>query len=102
MRSYLYQSAPMRIGKKEWRLVVYDARGYLGAKVFTDYEWREPAWNTLPPDDWRSMKDWPTYDHNDGCWAGCPKTLRKLWEREFPAIRHHLEPGAPEPAPTLF
>lgn len=102
MRPYLYESAPMPISKKEWRLVVYDARGYLGAKVFTDYEWREPAWNTLPPGDWHSMKDWPGYNSNDGMYSGCPRTLRRLWDREKATIHPYLEPEDSEPALTLF
>lgn len=102
MRPYLYQSAPMTIGKKEWRLVVYDACGYLGAKAFTDYEWREPAWNTLPPGDWHSMKAWPTYNSNDGMYSGCPRTLRKLWDREKSRVLPFLQEETEAPCLTLF
>lgn len=79
-RAYLFTSPEMKIGKKEWRFVVYDAEGYLGCKAFTDYEWREPAWNNLPPGEWRIARDWPRYDGND-THDGLPLTLRKLWNK---------------------
>jgi len=78
-RDYLYQSPPRKIGRREWRVVVYDARGYLGASVFTDYEWRYPAFSNIEATAWESMQSYPTYDSNDGMYAGCPQTLRKLY-----------------------
>ena len=26
-------------------------------------------------------ENWPSYNHNDGQYAGMPHTLRKLWEQ---------------------
>ncbi len=54
-------------------------RGYLGASVFTDYEWRYPAFSNIEATAWESMQSYPTYDSNDGMYAECPKTLRKLY-----------------------
>ena len=79
MRPYLYTSTPMRIGKREWRAVVYQNPGSCGPVAFTDYEWRYPAFSNIEADRWESMTTYPGYDSNDGTWAGCPKTLRRLY-----------------------
>ena len=84
-------SDPMRIGKHEWRLVLYRATSTRyeldpeqGRRVrterlrrFVDYEWRRCE---RDPEHWRRARDWPRYDFNDGQYSGLPRTLRKLWE----------------------
>ena len=91
MKDIIRISDPMRIGKHEWRLVLYrgTSRRYKldpdqgrGTWIdrpcrFVDYEWRryEPD-----PEHWRRAQDWPRYDFNDGLYSGLPRTLRKLWE----------------------
>ena len=91
MRTYLYQSPIRRIGKREWRAVVYDAKGYLGANAFTDYEWRY-WYKTEYREQWESMTTYPTYNGNDGMYSGCPKQLRKLYDAYCAEINHALSP----------
>lgn len=96
-RIYLYISPIHQIGKREWRAVVYDANGYLGASAFTDFEWRFPAFLGLdPPSEWKSITDHPRYNSNDGMYAGCPRTLRKLYERYKAEINQALAAGKPK------
>ena len=73
----LHVSSPLRIGKTDWRLVVH--RGSYG--VCVDYQWRR-----YDDDPWCSAESWPSYNGNDGMFAGLPKTLRTLWEREQASI----------------
>ena len=101
MRNYFFTSEPMKIGKKEWRVVVYDAQAYLDTYAFSDYEWRYPAYINQQTgqviqaaDPWRSMADWPTYNSNDGMYAGCPKTLRRLYDQHRPEIEKALAKNA--------
>jgi hypothetical protein len=90
--SYLFTSEPMKIGKKEWRLIIYDANGYLGCRAFTDYEWRYPAWGNLRPGDWESSKAWPSYNSND-TYDGLPRTLRKLYDRHSKSVKQFCGGG---------
>jgi hypothetical protein len=71
--THVYFSTPCRkIGKHDCRLVVRESeRGY--GRV-TDFEFRDAVGN------WCPQPEWPTFDSNDGCHAGCPKGLRKIWE----------------------
>jgi len=84
----LFKSEPMKVGKHEWRLIVYDHPHY---ERCTDYEWR-PTYIDLdvlgyiPPDPWQSMKEWPRYNFNDGMHAGCPKSLVKLYRKHKPIV----------------
>lgn len=87
MRDCLMTTPTYRIGKHEWRAVVYTSK----SGNFTDYEWRDPDWHIDPAFAWRSMTRWPRYNHNDGMYAGCPKSLRsKIWEQHKHSIREHL------------
>ena len=71
-----FRSAPRRIGKHEWRMVVYQAHHRIGKqRAFIGYEWRRLD----NPDRWRRDEDWPRYDWNRHN-SGLPKTLRKIWE----------------------
>ena len=87
MRQYSFTSAPMKIGPKEWRIVVYTERDH-ETEMTTDYEWRYPVYKNRQSgqvieeaSQWSSMRYWPTYNGNDGMFAGCPHTLRKLYEK---------------------
>lgn len=86
---YHYQSNPMRIGKYEWRVVVRN--GTYSPRV-TDYEFRTPECPEYhqPAGRFKSMTEWPRYNHNDGTYAGCPKTLRKLYDQNIEAINASL------------
>lgn len=90
MRNYYFTSDPMKIGHKEWRVVVYDAQGKADVKAFTDYEWRNYGEVIEKASEWRSMTNWPTYDSNDGEFAGCPHTLRKLYEKNQKQINEFI------------
>src|SRR5271163_3872438 len=75
---YHFTSPAMKFGKTFWRFVVLPSRRYHAA-VVTDYEWLNTDYSDsgvwYPSDQWRS------YNHNDGMFAGLPKSIRKLWKR---------------------
>ena len=84
------QSEPMRIGKHEWRLTLYRSDHH--DRPLIGYEWRRadrsPIRRKCPGgvyhldgSTWMRDQDWPSYNHNDGEYAGMPRTLRKLWEQ---------------------
>ena len=94
MEGVIRISEPMRIGKHEWRLVLYRGTSlhYVGAEGdeaapqgrwverpcrCVGYEWRR----TSDPERWRRETEWPRYDLNDGQFLGLPRRLRALWER---------------------
>ena len=72
-RTPIWASEPMQIGKHAWRLIVYSHPLYGRC---TDYEFRRRQ-----DDPWRSERKWRTYNSNNGSHAGCPKTLRKLYDK---------------------
>jgi hypothetical protein len=76
---HLFTSPPMKFGKTFWRFVVLPSRFDYG--LVTDYEWL----NTAVSDNgiWYPSNQWPSYNFNDGLYAGLPKSLRKLWERHL-------------------
>jgi hypothetical protein len=45
----------------------------------TDYEWLNTGYTTRGV--WYPADQWPSYNHNDGTYAGLPRSIRKLWER---------------------
>ena len=69
-----YRSPPRKIGKHEWRMVVYRSHYRTNGKnAFIGYEWRRLD----NPDRWQRDEDWPRYDWNRHN-SGLPKTLRLL------------------------
>ena len=94
-------SEPFRIGRHDWRLVVYRTND---RKVFSGYEWRRRATTVcgmrFGADRWRRDTDWPRYDTNDGQYAGLPKSTRKLWQQcpwaSTEAVRALREAGESE------
>jgi hypothetical protein len=99
-----FESAPMKIGKHFWRIVIHDYEMPHGrATQCTAYEFkRSPikAGDFMVTDDtWRNYREWPGYDFNDGTYGGLPRTLRKLWDRnrvEIERILHGTEPAQRE------
>jgi hypothetical protein len=47
---------------------------------------------------WKSEEDWPSYNINDGMYAGLPRTLKKLYERHEAEIKSALR-GVPYESP---
>uniref|UniRef100_A0A6M3JTI5 Uncharacterized protein n=1 Tax=viral metagenome TaxID=1070528 RepID=A0A6M3JTI5_9ZZZZ len=78
----LFESEPMKIGKHQWRVTVYTHPSYGNC---SEYEWRYDE-----HDRWKSMREWPRYDSNDGMYSGCPRTLVKLYFKNKPDIDKHL------------
>ena len=80
-------SEPTRIGRHEWRLVLYhgtfmhyaepQGRWTESPCQHVGYEWR----STSVPERWRRDTEWPRYDTNDGQFMGLPRRLLTLWER---------------------
>ena len=84
------QSEPMTIGKHQWRLTLYRSEHH--ERPLIGYEWRRadgsPIRRKCPAgvyhldgSTWMRDEDWPSYNHNDGQYAGLPRTLRTLWEQ---------------------
>jgi hypothetical protein len=79
-----YETQPRTIGKHEWRAVVTTRNGN---RILT-YEWRRlPCSLTGWSDRWRDYHEWPGYDFNDGSYAGCPRSLAKVYETNKTAIK---------------
>jgi hypothetical protein len=87
-----YASPPLTIGKHEWRIVVQDSR--FGGRC-TAYQWRP-----VGTDQWRTEREWPSYNFNDGTTAGLPLTLRVLFERERDEVGKAMD-WQPEPKQQL-
>jgi hypothetical protein len=87
-----FESAPMKIGKHFWRIVI-TPQGY------TEYQFRTPPVRlrnfTFMDFTWHGETEWPGYDINDGTYSGLPKTLRKLWEANRVAIERILHGKEP-------
>jgi hypothetical protein len=101
-KEILYESAPLRIGKHEWRVIVQPSS--YGRNNVTEYQWRPLPTPGLPeawrqPEFWRHEEDWPGYNINDGMYLGLPKSLRTLYDREKAALDRHLYGIAPQPDP---
>lgn len=81
----LWSSEPMRIGRHDWRLIVFEHDRYGRC---TRYEFRGPAAVHSNSDGsaWSSERKWPSWDgnHSDG---GMPKTLRALFDRNEAKVR---------------
>jgi hypothetical protein len=93
MSETIWTSPPRQIGKHEWRIRQYRHERY---GVLISYEWRGPnAPAYYPADYWHDMEQWPTYDHNDGPYSGCPRSLRALWED------HRAQLDANKASPTF-
>jgi hypothetical protein len=105
----LFASEPMKIGKHEWILFVYEDKDATywcdtkkeiarGVRRFTSYAWRGPTtpgkltecssrpYYRQSVDDWCPMEAWPTYDGNH-CDSGMPRRLRALWEKNEASVR---------------
>lgn len=82
-----YESPPMLIGKHEWRTVV---RPYYLGKMSSVYQWRRFDPGAQYPERWQDQSEWPSYNFNDGCYLGLPRTLRKLWDKHKHEINRAL------------
>lgn len=76
MRSTLgvihYTTPEVKIGKHEWRLVVFSATAK--SQRYTAHQFRE-----IGAYMWIDYHEWPSYNFNDGCFAGLPKSLANKW-----------------------
>lgn len=85
-----FESAPVRIGKHEWRIVVKS--GWPGREPWrrlTEYQWRRAGSSA-----WHPETAWPTYNADDGTYAGCPKSLcGKVWAPNQTAVKNAIEAG---------
>lgn len=85
MSEYLYISESMKIGKHFWRITVQSSRW--GGNC-TEYQYNMAS-NGLSV--WLSETSWHRYNSND-TYNGLPKSLIKLWEREYDKIYPLLRP----------
>lgn len=80
-----YESAPVRIGKHLWRVIVYLHACYGRC---TEYQFMRAD----SADYWHEDARWPSYNSNDGTYAGCPKTLAaKVYYPNVDAIKAALK-----------
>lgn len=88
-----YASEPFVIGRHEWQIVVVPNRLHPHhsvtdaeqPKFVTDYYWRH-----IGTDFWKNKDQWPSYNHNDGTHAGCPKSLVTLYNQEQKALAEFI------------
>ena len=90
----VYYTTPIAvIGSHEWVLQVYQQAVH-GSRC-TRYRWRRCGELR-----WRPGREWPTYDINDGRYAGLPKRLGRHYGRHQAAIEKAL--GRVPPQAELF
>jgi len=95
VETLIYETPVYKIGKSEWKLIVFERDDALlhpapdvwtiGKKRFTRYLWRRDE------SQWRKETEHPNYDYNDGTWAGLPHGLRKIYEKHEAEIKQALE-----------
>ena len=90
-----YATPALRIGDHEWRCIVVPF--WLDTQQrATRYQFR------LPGGAWRSHREWPNYDINEGMQLGLPKQLSRLYRDYRGEIEFHLSPGTrPDPRLSL-
>lgn len=85
----VYASPPARIGKHEWRIVVYTHNTYGRC---TDFQFRGPnAPHYRPSWPWNTSKLWPGYNGND-YHSGLPRSLDRLFGEYANQVRNALGP----------
>jgi len=92
----LFESEPMTIGKHDWRVIVYQHPSY---GPCTEYQFRRSALCGLPVNRWNPDTEFHGYNHNDGMYAGLPKTLVKLYKKNLPNIEPLLRVRISNPSP---
>lgn len=70
LRKYHFESPIHKIGKTQWRFVVYESM--FKGEFSTDYEW-------LNNGVWYPSNERKGYNLNDGMYNGLPKSLVNLW-----------------------
>lgn len=92
----VFGSTPAVIGDNEWRVIVRPSVFY---GLCTEYQWRR-----IGSLNWHPASEWPTYNHNDGVYMGCPRSLAdKVFYPDQWAIETALgqSPTAPAPGQQL-
>ncbi len=89
----VYYTTPVAvIGQHEWVLQVYENTCY---SKCTRHLWRR-----IGASRWRDYHEWPTYDFNDGTYAGLPADLIEHYRQHRVAIEQAL--GIASQPPDLF
>jgi hypothetical protein len=89
--STVWHSEPMRIGKHDWIIVVFNHDRYGRC---TEYCFRGPRAPSYLPETTFVPADqfWPTYN-GDHCDGGMPKSLQRLYDRNKATICRLLAEG---------
>ena len=96
METVIYITPVYKIGKTEWRMMVYEKNNVLylpsetgkdhfmqGTHRFTRYQYNDYG-------TWKNETDHPRYDSNDGSYAGLPKGLKKIFYNHEQEIKESL------------
>jgi hypothetical protein len=85
---------PVTIGKHEWLVAVHASRfgscvkdGPNEPSRCTEYYWRRAARESYEGDEYKGAGQWPKYNHNDGCYAGLPRSLVTYYEKHETEIK---------------
>jgi hypothetical protein len=71
--SVIFASAPVTIGKHQWRVTVTGrAKDHPLGSAGMAFEWRRSDFHEWQPD-----RAWPSYNSDDGTYAGLPRSLAK-------------------------
>lgn len=113
-REILFESSPLKIGKLYWKVIVYEDLKFnhehekalnkkhgisISNGKFTTYCFYKEG--DYFRSHWACMKEHPKYNSNDGCYAGLPKSLTKLYEKNKKEIENTLS-GKLQSINTLF
>lgn len=93
----IYKSDAVKIGKTQWRVIVYEKqdRVYACGKLhpaavrYTEYQYFDASLN-YRGDQWADSTQHPRFNHNDGTYAGLPKSLCKIFYANQNAIQAAL------------
>lgn len=93
----IYQSEAVKIGKTQWRVIVYEKNDSVYAcgelhpadVCYTEYQYFDTSLN-YRGDQWKDATHHPRYNFNDGTYAGLPKSLRKIFYANQHAIQDAL------------
>jgi hypothetical protein len=77
----IYSTPVVKIGKHEWRMIVYPTIYYGNCTMYQFRGIIELSDGIIFRDKWENETNWPKYDSDNGATAGLPKTLSRLYYR---------------------
>lgn len=93
----IWQSAPLRLGKYEWRAIRYTLPERYGKGLIrAAYQFRRISKFGAAPELWTDSHDFPSYVRYLPNY-GLPKQLKKLWSQTGDLLSDEIDAGARNP-----